>query len=56
MEKKNKPEEKPESKFAEVTRRGREQRARMPKQNPRDDFGHSGLRIDAAVDKTRDKA
>ena len=56
MEKHKKPQEKPEGKFAEVTRKGREQRAKMPKQNPRDDFGHSGLRIDAAVDKTRDKS
>ena len=57
MEKKKRsPEEKPEGKFAEVTRKGREQRAKMPKQNPRDEFGRAGLRIDATLDKARDKA
>ena len=57
MEKhKKKPEEKPEGKFAEVTRKGREQRAKMPRQNPRDEFGHAGLRIDAAIEKPRDKS
>jgi hypothetical protein len=40
-----KPLEKPEGKFAEVTRKGKEQRAKMPKQSRSEDVRQVAARV-----------